>query len=109
MFSACIQNTNLTGNSAKSVKKNTILNKKAPTSSPFHVLQAGSYCKMNQLFVQINTLFHRTFTQNHIFYNFKTSVLLGETKKIKDLKSLLKQYCFENYYFSKKAVKGKSL
>ena len=30
MISACIQNTNLTRNSAKSVKKNTICNKKAP-------------------------------------------------------------------------------
>ena len=35
MISACIQNTNLTRNSAKSVKKNTICNKKAPIFCDF--------------------------------------------------------------------------
>ena len=109
MISACIQNTNLARNSAKSVKKSTICNKKAPISSPFHVLQAGGFYKMNQLFVQVNTLFHGSFTQNHTFYHFKTSVLLGETKKLKDLKSLLKQYCFELYLVSKNLLKGKTL
>ena len=78
-------------------------------SSPFHVLQAGSFYKMNELFTHVNTLFHGSFTQNHTFYHFKTSVLLGETKKFKDLKSLLKQYCFELYLFSKKLLKGKTL
>ena len=36
-------------------------------SSPFHVLQAGSFHKMYQLFVKVNTLLSGSFTQNHTF------------------------------------------
>ena len=36
-------------------------------SSPFHVLQAGSFYKMYQLFVKVNTLLSGSFTQNHTF------------------------------------------
>ncbi len=78
-------------------------------SSPFYVLQAGSLHKMCQLFVIVNTLLSGSFVKNHFLNHSKTFVLLGETKKHKDFKTLLKQYCFELYFFRTKLFKGKSL
>ena len=77
--------------------------------SPFYGLQAGSFHKMYQLFVIVNTLFSGSFAHIHFLNHFKTFVLLGETKKYKDYKTLLKQYCFELYFFRTKLFKGKSL
>ena len=77
--------------------------------SPFCGLQAGSFHKIYQLLVIVNTLLSGSFAHNDFLNHFKTFVLLVETKKLKDLRSMLKQYCFELYLFSKKVVKGKSL
>ena len=56
MVSACIQNTNLTRNSSKSVKKNTICNKKAPIFCHF----VSFSCSTGMVFSQNVSTFRKS-------------------------------------------------
>ena len=91
MVSACIQNTNLTRNSAKSVKKNTICNKKAPIFCDFVSLS----CSTGREFLQNVSTFRKSkhspswefHSESHFFTTLKRLCYLVKPKntKISDL------------------------
>ena len=91
MFSACIQNTNLTRNSAKSVKKNMICNKKAPIFCDFVSLS----CSTGREFLQNVSTFRTSkhspswefHSESHFFTTWKRLCYLVKPKntKISDL------------------------